>query len=165
MNGNQSLNGLGCLVYGWTTKYVSVKINVQKISAVQWVSKHNNMMNKRRRQPRTGQRKKKNTLTDSNYFYREINNVHEFSCMCNPVCMHITCTILNMHAVCEDLIKKQKEHELLQFWNQINFPNIFSVVLALWYLIDYALYITWCGVFFIYNKYIKICLAIFLCIS
>ena len=106
------------------------------------VSKHNNMMNKRSRQPRTGQRKKKNTLTDSNYFYREINNVHEFPCMCNPVCMHITCTVLNMYAVCEDLIKKQKEHELLQFWNQINFPNIFSVVLALWYLIDYALYIT-----------------------
>ena len=161
MNGNQSLNGLGCLVYGWTTKYVSVKINMQKISAVQWVSKHNNMMNKRRRQPRTGQRKKKNTLTDSNYFYREINNVHEFPCMCNPVCMHITCTVLNMYAVCEDLTKKQKEHELLQFWNQINFPNIFSVVLALWYLIDYVLYITCDGVFFIYNKYIKICLAIF----
>ena len=125
------------------------------------VSKHNNMMNKRSRQPRTGQRKKKNTLTDSNYFYREINNVHEFPCMCNPVCMHITCTVLNMYAVCEDLTKKQKEHELLQFWNQINFPNIFSVVLALWYLIDYVLYITCGGVFFIYNKYIKICLAIF----
>ena len=129
------------------------------------VSKHNNMMNKRSRQPRTGQRKKKNTLTDSNYFYREINNVHEFPCMCNPVCMHITCTVLNMYAVCEDLTKKQKEHGLLQFWNQINFPNIFSVVLALWYLIDYVLYITCDGVFFIYNKYIKICLAIFLCIS
>ena len=125
------------------------------------VSKHNNMMNKRSRQPRTGQRKKKNTLTDSNYFYREINNVHEFPCMCNPVCMHIMCTVLNMYAVCEDLTKKQKEHELLQFWNQINFPNIFSVVLALWYLIDYVLYITCDGVFFIYNKYIKICLAIF----
>ena len=125
------------------------------------VSKHNNMMNKRSRQPRTGQRKKKNTLTDSNYFYREINNVHEFPCMCNPVCMHITCTVLNMYAVCEDLTKKQKEHELLQFWNQINFPNIFSVVLALWYLIDYVLYITCDGVFFICNKYIKICLAIF----
>ena len=125
------------------------------------VSKHNNMMNKRSRQPRTGQRKNKNTLTDSNYFYREINNVHEFPCMCNPVCMHITCTVLNMYAVCEDLTKKQKEHELLQFWNQINFPNIFSVVLALWYLIDYVLYITCDGVFFIYNKYIKICLAIF----
>ena len=129
------------------------------------VSKHNNMMNKRSRQPRTGQRKKKNTLTDSNYFYREINNVHEFPCMCNPVCMHITCTVLNMYAVCEDLTKKQKEHGLLQFWNQINFPNIFSVVLALWYLIDYVLYITCDGVFFIYNKYIKICFAIFLCIS
>ena len=125
------------------------------------VSKHNNMMNKRSRQPRTGQRKKKNTLTDSNYFYREINNVHEFPCMCNPVCMHITCTVLNMYAVCEDLTKKQKEHELLQFWNQINFPNICSVVLALWYLIDYVLYITCDGVFFIYNKYIKICRAIF----
>ena len=27
MNGNQSLNGLGCLVYGWTTKSASVKPN------------------------------------------------------------------------------------------------------------------------------------------
>ena len=43
---------------------VSVKTNKK-------ISKHDNMMNKGRRQPSTGQKKEKNILADSNYFYKE----------------------------------------------------------------------------------------------
>ena len=43
----------------------------KKISAVQLGSEHDNTMNERRRQPSTGQKRKMNTLADSNYFYIE----------------------------------------------------------------------------------------------
>ena len=43
-------------------------------NTVQQNSKHDNTMNERSRQPSTEQ-KKKNTLADSNYFYRGINTV------------------------------------------------------------------------------------------
>ena len=55
------------------TKLVSVKTNKQTeiICIAQRGSKHNSMMNERRRQPSIGQEKKKNTLADSSYFYIE----------------------------------------------------------------------------------------------
>ena len=40
-------------------------------------------------------------LADSNYFYIEINTVREFSCMHNHVFVHVTCTIVIMHAICK----------------------------------------------------------------
>ena len=42
-------------------------------------------------------------LTDSNYFYTAINNVHEFSCMHNTICVHVMCMLITMHAICEGL--------------------------------------------------------------
>ena len=43
-------------------------------------------------------------LADSNNFYTGINNVHEFLCMHNAVCIHILCTVTTVHAICEGLV-------------------------------------------------------------
>ena len=46
-------------VYGWDTKSASVKTNQKRVSAAQGGSEHGNLINKRRRQPSTGQTKDK----------------------------------------------------------------------------------------------------------
>ena len=57
--------------YDWATKSASSKTNKQKISVAQLGSEHDNTMNERRGQPSTGQKRKMNTLADSNYFYSD----------------------------------------------------------------------------------------------
>ena len=42
-------------------------------------------------------------LTDSNYFYTEINTVHELSCTQNAVCFHVTGTVVTVHSICQGL--------------------------------------------------------------
>ena len=42
-------------------------------------------------------------LEDSNYFYTGINTGHEFSCTRNVVCVQVTCTVVTVHSICEDL--------------------------------------------------------------
>ena len=34
---------------------------------------------------------------------RSINTMHKFLCMHNDVCMHVMCTIVTMHTICEAL--------------------------------------------------------------
>ena len=45
------------------------------------------------------------------FLHRGINNVHEFSCMCNAVCVHVTCTVVTVHAICEGLKSKYSTHK------------------------------------------------------
>ena len=61
-----------------------------KISTAQRGSKHDNMMNERRRQPSTG-KKKKSTLADSNHFYIEE------SVTCTNCCAHVTLCACYVH--------------------------------------------------------------------
>ena len=46
-------------------------------------------------------------LADSNYCYRkQTRNQYRariFSCMCNAVCVYVTCTVVTLHAICEGL--------------------------------------------------------------
>ena len=49
-----------CLVYGWATKSASAETN-KKTSATQRGSEHDNIMNERRMQPSTEQKKKRRT--------------------------------------------------------------------------------------------------------
>ena len=48
-------------------------------------------------------RKSRNTLADLNYCHREINTLHEFSCARKAVCVHVTCEIVAVHGIYEDL--------------------------------------------------------------
>ena len=57
--------------YGWPSKLALQKQTKKKISTVQLGCEHDNRMNKKRRQPSTGQKRKINTSTDSTYFYSE----------------------------------------------------------------------------------------------
>ena len=34
---------------------------------------------------------------------RGIDSVHEFSCTRNAFCVHVTCTVVTLHAICEGL--------------------------------------------------------------
>ena len=44
------------------------------------------------------------------FLHRGINIVHEFSCTRNAVCVHVTRTVVTMHAICEGM----KHKSLLQ---------------------------------------------------
>ena len=44
-------------------------------------------------------------LADSNYFYRGINAMHKFLCMCKAICMHITYMVETVQVIGEGLIK------------------------------------------------------------
>ena len=35
--------------------------------------------------------------------HREINTMHEYSCTQNTVCVHVTYTVVTVHAICEGL--------------------------------------------------------------
>ena len=37
------------------------------------------------------------------FLHRGISTVHEFSCTRNAVCVHVTCTVVTVHTICEDL--------------------------------------------------------------
>ena len=72
-----------CLDYGWATKSAVSKTNKQKkISPGQQGSKHDSMMKERQRQPSTGQKRKKNKLADSNYFYTDKSILYMNFCTC-----------------------------------------------------------------------------------
>ena len=92
---------------------LSKKQTNKKISAAQLGSEHDNMMKERRRQPSTGQKRTQmNTLADSNYFYTEINTVHKFSCTYNFVYVHVTCTVVTVHAICKVLASPYQQVKL-----------------------------------------------------
>ena len=38
------------------------------------------------------------------FLHREINTVHKFLCADNVIYMHVTCTAVTMHAICEGLM-------------------------------------------------------------
>ena len=42
-------------------------------------------------------------MADSSYFTHGINILHKFSCACNAVCLHVTCMVITVDAVCEGL--------------------------------------------------------------
>ena len=60
-------------------------------------------------------------LADSNFFYTRTNTVHKFLCMHNVICVHIICTPVTIHAICEDLIsdyaKKQMVLDISSAWS------------------------------------------------
>ena len=59
------------------------------------------MINGSRRQPNTEQNKKEHRFRL--FLQRGINTLHKFSCMYNSVCVHITYTVVTVHAICEGL--------------------------------------------------------------
>ena len=100
------------LVYGWATKLVSVKTN-KTICAAHGGSKHENMMNERRRQPSTGQDKKtKQTLADSNYF-----NIEE-SILCPNFCAHVTPFSWTLRARLQQFVKACICHWVSRSWSR-----------------------------------------------
>lgn len=101
-----------CLIYGRATKLVPQKQrNKQKISAVELGSEHDNTMYKMKRQPSTGQM---NILANLNYFYTEINTIHKFLFMCN-VCLHVTCTVITVHAIFKGLDSPYQQVKCFQW--------------------------------------------------
>ena len=90
-----------CLVYGWAIESALIKTN-KKISTEQQGSKHDNMMNERRRQPSTAQKKNEHIARFKLFLHGGINTVHKFLGMRNVVCMHVT--YIFMHAICDGLI-------------------------------------------------------------
>ena len=66
------------------------QINKKKISPGQQGSKHDSMMKERRRQPSTGQKRKKNKLADSNYFYTYKSIPYMNFCTCiTPLALNL----------------------------------------------------------------------------
>ena len=63
----------------------------KKISAAQRGNEHDNTMNEKRRHPSTEQKKKedKHIGRFKLFLHIGINTVHEFSCTCNAVCVHV----------------------------------------------------------------------------
>ena len=53
---------------------------------------------------------------------RGINTVHKFSCMHKAVCMHVLCTVVTVHAICEGLIFKLINSQTISKCSQIPFP-------------------------------------------
>ena len=92
-----------CLVYGWSKKLASVKTNKQTKKSAQRGSQHDNKMNERR-QPSSIQKKKEEHIDRFILvLHREINTVDEFPCTCDTVCMHVTHTVVTVHATCEGM--------------------------------------------------------------
>ena len=47
---------------------------------------------------------------------RGINSTHEFQCTGNTVCMHVTCMVVTLYAICEGLV----EGHIAVFWIENN---------------------------------------------
>ena len=44
------------------------------------------------------------------FLQREINNLYEFSCTRYAVCVHVTCTVVTVHAICKGLMRPTFGH-------------------------------------------------------
>ena len=65
-------------------------------------SKHGNTTNNGMRQPSTGE-KKEQIGKFKLFLHRGIDTVHKFACACNAFCVHVTYTIVTVHAIYEGL--------------------------------------------------------------
>ena len=90
MNKNQPLNWLRdvCFMAG-LRNWLAQKQKNQRIAAMEWTWQHNEQ---KRRQP-NGRFKL--------FLHKEINTLHEYSCTPNSVFVHVTCSVLTVHAICE----------------------------------------------------------------
>ena len=74
--------------------------HINKISAAHPRSEHDVTMNEKRRKPSTGQKRKINTVADSNYSCTEKST----PCTRNAIYVHVMCTVVTVQAICEGLI-------------------------------------------------------------
>ena len=81
----------------------SVKTNKQTKKSAQRGSEHDNTMTERRQLSSTQKKKEGHIDRFISVLHREINTVDEFSCTCDAVCMHVTHTVVTVHAICEGL--------------------------------------------------------------
>ena len=92
--------------YGWPSKLALRKQTKKKISTVQLGCEHDNRMNKKRRQPSTGQKKKDQHVDRFNLFLlRKINAVHEFLSMINTVYGSVRCMVVIVHKIVKACLK------------------------------------------------------------
>ena len=56
------------------------------------------------------------------FLHRGIKKVHEFSCMSNVVCVHVTYTVATVHVICEGLWKRMLLlglHPANEYWEML----------------------------------------------
>ena len=82
------------MVFGWAAKSGSVK-------TAQRGSEHDSTMSERWRQLSKGQKKHFGQFTL--FLLRETNDMHEFLCTLNAVCVHVPYMVVNLHAIFEGL--------------------------------------------------------------
>ena len=81
-----------------------------RISFLKNKQKNQHSAAERRRQPSTVEKRKMNTLADSNYFHTKKYRVHEFSCTRNAA--YITYPVVTVYAICEGLPRHLKTENL-----------------------------------------------------
>ena len=61
------------------------------------------LMNKRKKATKHRAEKNEHTGRFKLFLYRGIDTVHKFSCMCDAVCVHVTCAVVTLHPFCKGL--------------------------------------------------------------
>ena len=88
-------------MYGFWLGYKIRFCKNKKNSAVQRGSEHDSTMSERWRQLSKGQKKHFGQFTL--FLLRETNDMHEFSCTLNAVCVHVPYMVVNLRAIFEGL--------------------------------------------------------------
>lgn len=124
----------------WLGYRIGLRKGRQKKNATQQGSEHDNLINKKKRQPSTGQKKKDKRIGRFKLFlHGGISTLHKCSCMCNAFCVHVTYTVVTMHAICEGQQDVKRMHPgiismpsyifgLLNNYNQLTLWKLVSLI-------------------------------------